>query len=332
MISLETDYLGFTLKNPIIAGASPLSGSYDGVKKLEECGAGAVVMHSLFEEQINHELQALDHFLFHGSESYAESLTYFPEPEGFENLEAEHYLEEIAALRRNVSIPIIASLNGVSEGGWIKYARKLQEAGADALELNITYIPTDPTMDGQQVEQMYRDDLKAVVAHTSLPVSVKMNPYFSAPAHMAKTFVQEGASGLVLFDRPVHVDIDPETLDALHRVHLSDSHELSEGLRWSAILHKELHASLCLSTGVHTHFDVLKAIMSGADAVQMASALLRHGAAHITDVLSQLTEWMEQHEYESIRQMKGSLSLAYCVNKSAYLRANYMRSLQKYRS
>jgi len=219
MISFETNYLGFTLKNPIIAGASPLSDSVEGVKKLEDAGAAAVVIHSLFEEQINHELHALDHFLFHGSDSYAESLTYFPEPDSFDNLEAEHYLEMISTLKTTVDIPVIASLNGVSEGGWIKYARKLEEAGADAIELNITYIPTDPLLDGRSVEQMYLDDLKAVTATTSLPISIKMNPYFSAPAHMAKQFDASGTRGLVLFDRPVRADIDLETLSAVPKNH-----------------------------------------------------------------------------------------------------------------
>ncbi len=330
-MNFTTNYLGFDLKNPIIAGASPLSGTYDGVKILEDHGAACVVMHSLFEEQINHEIQALDHFLFEGSESYAESLTYFPEPESYDNLNAEHYLEEIAALKKSIEIPLIASLNGVSPGGWIHYAKKLQEAGADAIELNITYIPTDPSIDGRRVEEMYLEDLKAVATHTTLPIAVKMNPYFSAPAHMAKAFEKEGAKGLVLFDRPVHADIDLAELNAIHRISLSTSEELSEGLRWSAILYKELGISMCLSTGVHTHLDLLKAIMSGADAVQMASALLRNGVGHIGYVLSELQEWMERYEYESIAQMKGSLSLAFCPNKSAYQRANYMHSLQQYR-
>ncbi len=330
-MKLDTTYMGFSLKNPLIAGASPMSATPEGVKSLEDHGAACVVLHSLFEEQINRETGALDHFLFEGSESYAEALSYFPEPESFANLHAEHYLEEIAALKQSVEIPLIASLNGVSPGGWIRYAQKLQEAGADAIELNITYIPTDPTLDGRAVEAMYLEDLKSVRAHTTLPVAVKMNPFFTAPAHMAKAFEREGAAALVLFDRPVRSDIDLENLDALHRVTLSTSEELSEPLRWSAILYRELEASICLSTGIHTHHDVLKAIMSGADAVQMASALMRHGAGHIGGVLNELERWMEQHEYVSLAQMKGSLSLAHCPNKSAYERANYMQRLQEYR-
>jgi dihydroorotate dehydrogenase (fumarate) len=330
-MKLNTSYLGFDLKNPLIAGSSPLSGSYEGVKSLEDGGAACVVMHSLFEEQITHERLAYNHFMCEGVESYAESLSYLPEPESLNNLDAEHYLEEIAALKRSIAIPLIASINGVSPGGWIRYARKLQEAGADAIELNITYVPTDPALDGRAVEEMYLEDLRIVAAHTTLPVSVKMNPHFSAPAHMAKAFEREGARGVVLFDRPVRADIDLENLTARHRVSLSTSEELSEGLRWAAILYKELNISISLSTGVHTHQDVLKAIMSGADAVQMAAALLRHGPGHVGSVLAGLSGWMEQHEYESISQMKGSLSLAHCPDKSAYQRANYMHSLQQYR-
>ncbi len=330
-MNLETAYMGFALKNPLIAGSSPLSGSYEGVKSLEDAGAACVVLHSLFEEQITHERLALGHFMCEGAESYSESLTYLPEPETFDNLDAEHYLEEISALKQSVAIPLIASINGVSPGGWIRYARKLEEAGADGIELNITYVPTDPSMSGREVEERYLEDLRIVRAHTDLPIAVKMSPRFSAPAFMAKAFEREGAQGLVLFDRPVRADIDLGTLTARHRVSLSTSEELSEGLRWSAILYKELGISISLSTGIHTHLDVLKAIMSGADAVQMAAALLRHGPGHIGSVLGGLTEWMEQHEYKSIAQMKGSLSLAHCPDKSAYQRANYMHSLQEYR-
>lgn len=330
-MTLKTSYMGFELKNPVIAGSSPLSGSYDGVRALEDHGAACVVMHSLFEEQLEKESRALEHFLRRGCESYAESLSYLPEPASFTNLDAEHYLEEITALKGALSIPLIASINGVSPGGWIRYAKKLQEAGADGIELNITFIPADSSLDGRAVEQMYLEDLRTVRAHTTLPVSVKMNPRFSAPAFMAKSFEQEGAAGLVLFDRPVHADIDLENLNAFHNSSLSTSEELSEGLRWSAILYKELNISMCLSTGVHTHLDVLKAIMSGADAVQMVSALLRHGPGHIGEVLKGLQEWMEKHDYESISQMKGSLSLEHCPDKSAYERANYMQSRLEYR-
>lgn len=322
--------MGLKLKNPIIVGASPLTATFDSIKKLEENGAAAVVLHSVFEEQINYESREIDHFLFKGSESYAEAIGYFPEVT-LSNLESEDYLKEITRLKANISIPVIASLNGVSKGGWIKYAKKLQEAGADALELNITYIPTDTDTEARDVEQLYIDALKAVKEHVSIPVGVKMNAYFSAPAQMAKKLVDAGASGLVLFDRPVHVDIDLEDLNSIQVINKSSSKDLSETLRWSGILYKKLDVSLCASTGVHSHEDILKAIMSGADAVQMVSALLQNGAGHLQNVLNDLTAWMEEKEYVSIEQMKGSISLAHTSNPAAYQRANYMRILTEFR-
>lgn len=329
-MKLDTSYMGIPLKNPIIAGASPLTASADSIKQLEDAGAAAIVLHSIFEEQINHESHEIDHFLFKGSESYAEAVGYFPDME-LSNLESEHYLEEIASLKKTLSIPLIASLNGVSKGGWIEYAGKLQEAGADGLELNITYIPTDPNIDGRTVEKLYLDALQTVLETVSIPVSIKMNAIFSSPANMAKQFSDMGAKGLVLFDRPVHADIDLEELTAQQSIHYSSSADLSESLRWTAILYKKLQSSLCISTGVHTHEDVLKAMMSGADAVQMASALLQHGEGHIAKVLDNLVAWMEEKEYVSIEQMKGSISLHHTVNPAAYQRANYMRILTEYR-
>ncbi|MBU0632550.1 dihydroorotate dehydrogenase-like protein [bacterium] len=329
-MDLTTTYMGLKLKNPIIVGASPLTATFDSIKKLEENGAAAVVLHSVFEEQINYESREIDHFLFKGSESYAEAIGYFPEVT-LSNLESEDYLKEITRLKANISIPVIASLNGVSKGGWIKYAKKLQEAGADALELNITYIPTDTDTEARDVEQLYIDALKAVKEHVSIPVGVKMNAYFSAPAQMAKKLVDAGASGLVLFDRPVHVDIDLEDLNSIQVINKSSSKDLSETLRWSGILYKKLDVSLCASTGVHSHEDILKAIMSGADAVQMVSALLQNGAGHLQNVLNDLTAWMEEKEYVSIEQMKGSISLAHTSNPAAYQRANYMRILTEFR-
>ena len=329
-MKLDTNYMGLELKNPIIAGASPLTASSDSIKRLEDAGAAAIVLHSIFEEQINHEAHEIDHFLFKGGESYAEAVGYFPDME-LSNLESEHYLEDISALKKSLSIPLIASLNGVSRGGWIEYAGKLEEAGADALELNITYIPTDPDLDGRQVEQLYLDALDAVLSAVSIPVSIKMNEIFSAPANMAKQFSKKGAKGLVLFDRPTHSDIDLEELTAIQTINPTTSFELSESLRWSAILYKKLEASLCASSGVHTHEDVLKAIMSGADCVQMVTALLQHDERYIAYVLEKLIDWMEEKEYVSIQQMKGSISLHHTVNPAAYERASYMRVLTEYR-
>ncbi len=329
-MNLETTYMGLPLKNPIIAGASPLTASADSIRRLEDAGAAAIIMHSIFEEQINHEAHELDHFLFKGSESYAEAVGFFPEME-LSNLESEHYLEEISSLKKSLSIPLIASLNGVSKGGWIEYATKLEEAGADGLELNITYIPTDPNIDGRIIEKLYTDALETVLSAVKIPVGIKMNAVFSAPANMAKQFSDLGAKGLVLFDRPVHVDIDIEGLNALQTINPSSSTDMSESLRWCAILYKKLAASLCVSTGVATHQDILKAMMSGADAVQMATALLKNGEGHIGTLLMALTEWMEEHEYHSIEQMKGSISLQHTLNPAAYQRGSYMRILTDYR-
>ena len=329
-MDLTTTYMGLKLKNPIIVGASPLTASIESIKELENAGAAAVVLHSIFEEQINHETHELDHFLFKGSEDYAEALGFFPEVT-LSNLQSENYLDEIMQLKKSVNIPIIASLNGVSKGGWIDYSKKLEQAGVDAIELNITYIPTDINLDARDLEQMYIDALEAVKQSVNIPIAVKMNAIFSAPANMAKRFCDAGAQGLVLFDRPVHVDIDLENLNALQVINPSTSKDLSETLRWSAILYKKLDISLCASTGVNTHEDILKAMMSGADAVQMVTSLIQNGPNHIESVLKNLVEWMEEKEYISVEQMKGSISLHHTSNPAAYQRANYMRILTDYR-
>jgi len=322
--------MGLKLKNPIIIGASPLTSTIESIQELEKFGAAAVVLHSIFEEQINHETHELDHFIFRGSEDYAESLGYFPEVK-LSNLESQHYLDEIIKLKRNVKIPIIASINAVSKGGWVKYAKKLQKAGVDALELNITYIPTDRELSSKEVEAMYIDALRAVKEVVTIPVSIKMNAAFSSPANMAKRFCEAGADALVLFDRAVAVDIDLENLTALHSMQKSSSHDMSEGLRWSAILYNKVDSSLCLSTGVQNHKDILKAMMSGADAVAMVGSVMERGPQHIKKTLKKLKKWMREKEYTSIEQMKGSISLAHTNNPAAYERANYMRVLTDYR-
>lgn len=330
-MNLLTTYLGLELKNPLIAGASPLTANADDVRRLEDNGAAAVVMHSLFEEQVAHEALSLEHFLSVNTESYAEALDYFPETDSFDNANAQNHLAELERIKRSVDIPVIASINAASPGGWVEYVKRFEAAGADAIELNITYIPTDIAMEPRDVEQRYIDIVKGVTAACTLPVSVKMNAYFSAPAMMAARLVKHGASGLVLFDNPVRVDIDLENLTPMQSANLTGSHSLSETLRWNAILHGKLNTSLCASTGVHTHEDTLKAIMSGADAVQMASALLLNGPGHIGYVLEQMEKWMVEKEYDSITQMKGSISLRHTDNPDAYERASYMHALQSYR-
>ena len=329
-MDLTTTYMGLKLKNPIIIGASPLTSTIESIQELERNGAAAVVLHSIFEEQINHETHEFDHFMFKGSEDYAESLGYFPEVT-LSNLESQHYLDEIIKLKQSVSIPIIASLNGVSRGGWVKYAKKLQEAGADALELNITYIPTDIELDSQDVERVYIETLRAVKESVDIPVSIKMNSLFSTPANMAKRFCDAGADALVLFDSALSVDIDLERLDSVHRIRKTTSDDLSESLRWGAILYGRVDGSLCLSGGVRDYEDILKAMMSGADAVAMVGAVIQKGPKHIKKSLKALKKWMKKREYISIEQMKGSISLAHTSNRSAYERANYMRVLTDYR-
>lgn len=330
-MDFTTTFLGLNLKNPLIASASPLTSSVESIRRLEDNGITAVVMHSLFEEEINHEIHQIDHFLHINSDSNAEGTSYLPSEVDFENLQADNYLEEIRRIKESVSLPLIASLNGISAGGWISYAKKLQEAGADALELNITYIPTSMEMEGYRVEQMYIDTVAQVAERIDIPLNVKMNAYFSNPANMAKRFVEAGAKGLTLFDNPTRVEVDLELLSPLQRANITTSYNLSETLRWCAILYGKLSCSLCANTGIHSGEDVLKAIMSGADATALASVLLTKGEGEIKQILSDMEEWMEKHEYESISQMKGSISLAHTDNPSVYERNSYMYALQHYR-
>jgi len=331
-MDISTTFCTLTLKNPIIAGASPLTASLDGLKSLEDAGVAAVIMHSLFEEQINHEMRQIDHFLHVNSESYAEALGFFPEEEMFDNIRSDAYIGEIEDAKKALEIPVIASLNGISQGGWIEYAKRLENAGADALELNITYIPSNPSLSGSQVEAMYLETIKSVREHISIPLNVKMNAYFSSPAHMAAQFVAAGANGLSIFDNPSKVDVDLELLTTLREANPTNSAHLSETLRWCGILFKQIDTSICAGTGVHTASDILKSLMSGANAVAVVSAFLKHSPQEAAKMLSEMTAWMEEKEYESVRQMIGSISLAHTDNPSAYERNSYMYALQHYRS
>lgn len=330
-MDLTTTYMGLKLKNPVIASSQPLTMELDNVKRLEDAGASAVVLYSLFEEQINQEAKELDHFLSTYSESFAEALTYFPEPKDYRNLHAEEYLEYIAKLKKSVKIPIIASLNGVSTGGWISYAKKMQEAGADAIELNIYYIPADPYTKPQDVEQMYLDDLKAVKSTVTIPVAMKLSPFFSSMANMAMKLDQAGVDALVLFNRFYQPDINLETLQVEPSLQLSTSYEIRLPLRWIAILYGNVNCSLAATSGVHTHQDALKLIMAGADAVMLASVLLKSGINRIAEILSGMEQWMKEHDYPSIAKMKGSVSFRTIAEPSAFERANYIKTLQSYR-
>ncbi|HXG34782.1 MAG TPA: dihydroorotate dehydrogenase-like protein [Bryobacteraceae bacterium] len=329
MPDLSTTYLGLNLKNPVVVSPSPLCEEIGNIVQMEDAGAAAVVLHSLFEEQILIESQALDQGLSLGVESFAESLSYFPDMTAY-NLGPEGYLEHIRKAKQAVNIPVIASLNGVTTGGWIKYARLMQEAGADALELNIFYLANDPAMSGAEVEELYTSLVSHVKASVRIPVAVKLGPYFSSMAHMAKKLDEAGADGLVLFNRFYQPDFDLENLEVVPALHLSTPHELLLRLHWVATLYGQVRADLAVTGGVHTAHDVLKAMMAGARVAMMTSALLRHGIDHIRTVLRDLVEWMEEHEYESVRQMQGSMSRRNVPDPSAFSRANYMKVLSSY--
>jgi dihydroorotate dehydrogenase (fumarate) len=329
MPDLSTRYLGLALRNPLVASASALCESLDSIRRMEDAGAAAVVLHSLFEEQINLESHHLDRYLSHGTESYAESLTYFPDMTSY-NLGPEAYLEHIRRAKAAVAIPLIGSLNGVSTGGWITYARKIEQAGADALELNVYYIPADPELTGGQVEQMYVDLVRDVKRNVTIPVAVKLGHSFSAMANLARRLGAAGADALVLFNRFYLPDFDLETLDVVPRLTLSSSDELLMRLHWIAILYGHVRADLAVTGGVHTGADVLKAMMAGARVAMMTSALLKHGIEHLRGVRTELLEWMEAHEYESIAQMQGSMSYRSVREPAAFERANYMKVLSSY--
>ena len=329
MVDLSTTYLGLTLKNPLVVSPSPLCEKIDNIRQMEDAGASAVVLPSLFEEQITLESHHLDRYLSHGTESFAESLTYFPDMLDY-NLGPDGYLELIRRAKFVVDIPIIGSLNGVSTGGWITYAKKIEEAGADALELNTYYIPTDPELTGAQVEQMYLDLVRDVKASVRIPVAIKLSPNFSAIPNMARRLDQAGADALVMFNRFYQPDFDLENLEVVPSLILSGSYELLVRLTWVAIVYGHVRADLAITGGVHTALDVLKAMMVGARVAMMTSALLTHGIGHLNTVRADLLTWMEQHEYESIRQMQGSMSHRSVANPAAFERGNYMKVLSSY--
>lgn len=329
MPDLTTTYLGLQLKNPLVASASPLSKKVDNVRRLENAGAAAVVMYSLFEEQITHESQELDHYLERGTHSFAESLSYFPDLDHY-NLGPERYLEHLHKVKQAVSIPVIGSLNGVSSGGWVEFAHQIEEAGADALELNIYYLPTDVDLSGAELEEEYVKLVSDVRARVKLPIAVKLSPFFTSLPNMAKRFVDAGANALVLFNRFYQPDFDLEELEVVPNLVLSTSHELRLPLRWIAILYGRVEADFALTSGVHTAQDVLKAMMAGANVAMMTSTLLANGLGRLMHILTDLQEWMEEHEYESITQMRGSMSQRAVAEPAAFERANYMKALNSF--
>jgi dihydroorotate dehydrogenase (fumarate) len=329
-VDLKTRYLGLELKNPIIPSASPLTGDLDSVRRLEDAGAAAIVLPSLFEEQIIAEAAELDHYLTQGTESFAEALSYFPAQEEY-RLGVDDYLEKLRAMKEALAIPVIASLNGVSAGGWTGYARKMEEAGAAAVELNVYFIPTDPALDGREVEQIYVDVLADVKRSVGVPVAIKLGPFFSAMSEMAHRLDQAGADGLTLFNRFYQPDIDMEDMAVKPNMLLSTPMALRLPLRWIAILSGGLRADLAASGGIHNGLDALKVILVGARAAQVASVLLARGPAVIGEMLQEMETWLAQRDFTGIDQVRGKLSQAAVAEPAAYERALYVQALQTYR-
>ncbi|MDJ0950998.1 MAG: dihydroorotate dehydrogenase-like protein [Alphaproteobacteria bacterium] len=328
-MDLSTRYMGLDLRHPVVASASPLSSSLDGIRRLEDGGAAAVVLFSLFEEQLHQEIASVEHLAAAGSESFAESLSYFPELEEY-HVGPDRYLDLLRRAAEAVDIPVIASLNCVTGDGWADYARQLSETGARGLELNVYYLPADPAVSGQHVEQHYLDALAAVKAASSVPVALKVSPYFSAMAHMARQFAQAGADGLVLFNRFYQPDFDLEELSVTPNLQLSERAEIRLPLRWIAMLHGRIDVSLAATTGVAGPDEVIKYLLAGADAVMTTSALLRNGPAFCQTLVTGVTEWMERRGYDSVAEMKGALSQQRVADPTAFARANYIRMLESW--
>ncbi len=325
-MNLTTRYLGIELAHPLVASASPLTKSYDGIMHLADAGPAAIVMHSLFEEQINATSVEIDHFMSHGTESFGEALTYFPEINSYE-VGPDLYLEHIYKAKQNTNIPIIGSLNGSSKGGWVQFAKAIQEAGADALELNIYFINADPEKSGQEVEELYLDIVQRVTKAITIPVAVKLSPFMSSLPNMCMKMAALGAKGFVLFNRFYQPDLDIDELEIAHDLTLSTSSSLRLPLRWIAMMYSRVHADFALSSGVHNGRDVLKGIMAGADVTMMTAEILIHGVQRFSEIKEEIIHWMEEREYESIEQMRGSLSQKNSPDPTAYERANYMKVL-----
>lgn len=329
MIDLSTHYLGLKLRNPLVVSASPLCKDITNLRHMEDCGASAIVLHSLFEEQINIEFNELDRFLWDNSDLGAESTTIFPDL-GQYNIGPDGYLEHIRIAKQAVSIPIIASLNGVSRGGWVSYAREMQQAGADAIELNVYFVPAEPGASSEDIEKLYLDLVAEIRKTVTIPVAVKVGPYFSAFANMAQRLEAAGANAIVLFNRFYQPDFDLDSLEVKPVVTLSNSSELLLRLHWTAMLHGHIKADIAITGGVHTAEDVVKSMMAGAKVTMLASALLQNGVGYLRPLRNQLEGWLDHREYESIEQMQGSMSQENVPNPKAFQRSNYMRVLSSY--
>lgn len=329
-MDMTTTYLGLKLKNPLVPSPSPLTREIGNLRKMEDAGAAAVVLYSLFEEEINLESHTLDRYLSEGTESFAEALSYFPEAPVYRAIGPDAYLEHIFRAKQALSIPVIASLNGVSKGGWTRYAKQIEGAGADALELNIYYLPTSVDLTGAEVEQIYVDLVSEVSQSVSIPVAVKLSPYFSATANMMSRISKAGARGLVLFNRFYQPDLDLENLEVMPNLILSKSEEIRLPLRWIAILYGRVAADLALTTGVHNGQDALKAVAAGANVAMMTSELLHHGIGRVGEILKEMEAWLYEHEYNSISELRGSLSQINVAAPAAFERANYMQIVRSF--
>lgn len=328
-VDLNTQYLGLRLKNPLVVAACSLTDNLEKLRQMADAGAAAIVMHSLFEEQIEHETAEFQRVYERGADSFAEALSYFPDVDDY-RLGPQAYVDHVAQAKKAVSVPIIASLNGVTTGGWVRYAKMLQDAGADALELNVYHIAADMNLSGAEVEQKYIDLVKSVKQAIRIPLAVKVGPFFSSPAHMARRLVEAGADGLTLFNRFLQPDFDLEELQVKPHLELSSPAELLLPLRWIAILYGRLNASLALTSGIHRPVDLVKAILAGANVGMVASVLYRQGVAAIRTLLDGLQTWLAEHEYASVQEARGALSQAKCPDPSAFERGNYMRALTSF--
>lgn len=327
-MNLSTTYLGIQLRTPLVPSASPLSEKIDNIRQMEDAGASAIVFHSLFEEQVRRDHHELQFYLAQGTESNAESLTYFPDPEF--KIGPDAYLDHIAQAKAAVRLPIIGSLNGTTFGGWMKYARQIEQAGADALELNIYNVPSDAERSADQIENDYLTIIASVKAQVKIPVAVKLSPYFTNFAHFARRADRNGVDGLVLFNRFYQPDIELETLEISPNILLSTPMAMRLPMRWIAMLYGRIGASLAATSGIHRATDALKMLMAGADVTMLCSVLLRRGIGHIQVLEREMREWMEEHEYNSVEQLKGSMSQKNCPDPTAFERAQYMRALATY--
>ncbi|MDF1529089.1 MAG: dihydroorotate dehydrogenase-like protein [Sedimenticola sp.] len=328
-MDLRTTYLGLPLKNPLVPSASPLSRSLDTARQLEDAGAAALVMYSLFEEELQHDQEVMDAYLNNQSLGHAEATSFLPQ-HGDMPSRQERYLEQLQRLKQSLEIPIIASLNGVTPGGWIEHGKELQQAGADALELNVYYIAGDMQVSGSEVERRYIDLLHELCQHVTLPIAMKLSPQFSSVANIVNHLERVGAAGVSLFNRFYQPDIDIDSLRVAPQLHLSSSAESLLAMRWIAILHGRVKLTLAATGGVHDHNDALKMLLAGADVVHLCSTLLMHGPGRLTEILRSIEAWLEESPYESIEQLKGTLSQQHVGDDSAYARTNYLQLLDNY--